>query len=174
MSKKYFFDTEFYEDGKTIELISIGIVCDDGRELYLENNEFDWTRVPSDHWLYVNVRPILNGRSIEKVTKAEIRKRVEKFFDLGDGKQPEPGIYAYYADYDWVVLCQLFGTMMSLPKGMPIFCYDLKQMMRERGLHTKWKCDTVPDPVNEHNALADAKWGMSLWTAIIKEQPSIL
>lgn len=31
---KYFLDTEFHEDGKTIDLISIGIVAEDGREYY--------------------------------------------------------------------------------------------------------------------------------------------
>src|SRR4051812_11038169 len=31
---KYFYDTEFLEDGQTIELISIGIVAEDGREYY--------------------------------------------------------------------------------------------------------------------------------------------
>ena len=35
---KYFFDTEFYEDGKTIDLISIGIVAEDGREFYAVSN----------------------------------------------------------------------------------------------------------------------------------------
>lgn len=34
---RYFFDTEFYEDGKTIDLVSIGIVAEDGRELYAVN-----------------------------------------------------------------------------------------------------------------------------------------
>lgn len=38
-----------------------------------------------------------------------------------------PEFYAYYADYDWVVFCQLFGTMMQLPKGLPMYCIDLKQ-----------------------------------------------
>jgi hypothetical protein len=28
----YCYDTEFLKDGRTIELISIGIVCEDGRE----------------------------------------------------------------------------------------------------------------------------------------------
>ncbi|MCW2560140.1 MAG: hypothetical protein JWP55_4104 [Mycobacterium sp.] len=28
----YCYDTEFLNDGRTIELISIGIVCEDGRE----------------------------------------------------------------------------------------------------------------------------------------------
>lgn len=31
---RYFFDTEFHEDGQTIDLISIGIVAEDGREFY--------------------------------------------------------------------------------------------------------------------------------------------
>lgn len=38
---RYFVDTEFIEDGKTIDLISIGIACEDGRELYLQSVEFD-------------------------------------------------------------------------------------------------------------------------------------
>lgn len=32
------------------------------------------------------------------------------------------------ADYDWVVLCQLYGTMMDLPKGWPMYCRDVKQL----------------------------------------------
>lgn len=34
---RIWFDTEFIEDGKTIDLISIGLVRDDGSELYHEN-----------------------------------------------------------------------------------------------------------------------------------------
>lgn len=37
--KRYFYDTEFIEDGKTIDLISIGVVCEDGREFYAESQE---------------------------------------------------------------------------------------------------------------------------------------
>ncbi|MGH2509658.1 MAG: hypothetical protein ACRDHZ_19950 [Ktedonobacteraceae bacterium] len=38
---RYWMDTEFIDDGKTIDLISIGIVCEDGRELYLQSTELD-------------------------------------------------------------------------------------------------------------------------------------
>ena len=47
--------------------------------------------------------------------------------------------YGYFADYDWVVFCWLFGRMIDLPKGFPYFCMDLKQMMVERGLGAEWK-----------------------------------
>lgn len=42
---KYFFDTEFHEDGRTIDLISIGIVAEDGREYYAINRECDFDRI---------------------------------------------------------------------------------------------------------------------------------
>lgn len=46
---KYFYDTEFIEDGKTIELLSIGIVSEDGRKLYCESNEADLSK--ADDWV---------------------------------------------------------------------------------------------------------------------------
>ena len=38
---KFFLDTEFIEDGRTIDLLSIAIVCEDGREYYAEPAEAD-------------------------------------------------------------------------------------------------------------------------------------
>lgn len=35
--------------------------------------------------------------------------------------------YGYYSAYDHVLLCSLFGTMMDLPKGFPMYTHDLKQ-----------------------------------------------
>ena len=41
---KFWFDTEFIEDGKTIDLISIGIVAEDGRTFYAESLECEYDR----------------------------------------------------------------------------------------------------------------------------------
>ena len=41
----YCYDTEFLDDGNTIELISIGIVCEDGREYYAVNADCNFGRV---------------------------------------------------------------------------------------------------------------------------------
>ena len=38
---KFFYDTEFIEDGTTIDLISVGVVGEDGREFYAVSTEFD-------------------------------------------------------------------------------------------------------------------------------------
>ena len=54
---RYFYDTEFLEDGRTIDLISIGIVAEDGRELYLVNANAPWSRIRRHDWLMDNVVP---------------------------------------------------------------------------------------------------------------------
>lgn len=50
---RYFYDTEFIEDGHTIELISIGVVAEDGREYYAVSTEFDPERAGS--WVRTHV-----------------------------------------------------------------------------------------------------------------------
>lgn len=147
---KIWFDTEFIEDGKTIELLSIGMVREDGKTLYLENMSADYSR--ASEWVRNNViaklDPITHG-----VAREEIASKILNF--VGD----KPEFWAYYADYDWVVLCQLYGTMMDLPKGWPMYCRDVKQL-----------CDSIGNPrlikqdaVEEHNALSDALWTKQAW-----------
>ncbi len=55
-----------------------------------------------------------------------------------------------------------------------MYCMDLKQMMVERGLDEKWKQGVCPDPENEHNALADARWNYELYKEIIKAVPKVV
>ncbi len=67
-----------------------------------------------------------------------------------------PEIWAYYAPYDWVVFCQLFGTMMDLPKHFPRFIMDLKQLSVLVGSPRHQK-------KTGHNALADAYWNRDIY-----------
>ena len=93
----------------------------------------------------------------------------------------KPQFYGYFADYDWVALCWLFGKMIDLPKAFPMYCNDLKQEMDRKvnflqlfyhgGLISKEKdrlctfeeklkrlkeLNEYPKQTNSHNALADA------------------
>ena len=43
-----------------------------------------------------------------------------------------PQFYADYCNYDWVVFCWLFGKMIDLPKGFPMYCNDLKAMLDDK------------------------------------------
>lgn len=141
---RIWFDTEFIEDGKTIDLLSIGMINEAGDKLYIENADCDRNR--ASVWVQENVIPHMNG---PVMPRSQIAQAVKSFA----GGNPE--FWAYYADYDWVVLCQLFGTMMELPDTWPMYCRDLKQVMDDLGeTKSPFENDT------EHNALSDAIWAM--------------
>lgn len=53
------YDAEFIDDGETIQLISIGMVSGDGREMYAVANDFDQDRVLANSWMRKNVWPHL-------------------------------------------------------------------------------------------------------------------
>lgn len=160
---KYFLDTEFYEDGSTIDLISIGVVAEDGREFYRVNADFNWDRlympvtskeVQTTDWLKNNVLPYINRD--EGVPKDQLRHDLLQFVWPYESIT-HPGliqVWGYYADYDWVAVAQLFGRMIDLPPHWPMMCMDVKQFAVMLGN------PQLPPRVdhNEHHALADARW----------------
>lgn len=191
---KYFLDTEFIEGfhkplfGKRrhfIDLISIGIVCEDGSSLYLISNEYEYKK--ADQWVRENVLLPLykktvigdarNSLTIENfhhyfgLSNASIRENLLDFFgcyrdELFCRAPNNIEVYGYYSDYDWVLFCSLFGRMIDLPEGFPMLCFDLKQKMYERGLTKGWKDAYCPDPEGAHDALTDARWNKKLYDEI--------
>lgn len=155
---RFWFDTEFYENGRTIDLISIGVVCEDDSEFYAEVEGFDFDN--TDQWLVENVKPYLTGATIPK---EKIADNLYKFITT---RTTTPQFWAYYADYDWVVFCQLFGRMIDLPDGFPMYCNDVKQEMERLGLSSS-HFNVVNEM--EHNALADARWTRDVHVLLEKE-----
>jgi len=163
---RYFLDCEFIEDGRTIDLLSIGIVAEDGREFYVE--VWDANVKKASPWVKANVLPHLRHLnhgphvswddfpSCPGARYSQIGGLIRDFCDPERYGKPE--FWGYYADYDWVALCQVFGTMMDLPKGWPMYCRDIKQL-----------CDDLGNPPlpeqgkDEHHALADARWNRQAW-----------
>ena len=152
---KYWFDTEFIEDGKTIELLSLGVVAEDGRQFYCEF-DVDFKKHPPNPFVAEHVLPKMTGREAQ-LPRREVRKQLFDFL-IADGLKPQ--IWAYYADYDWVALCQIWGTMANLPDALPRYCRDVKQFESLVG--------GVPHPPNDkpHHALSDAWWDCNLWYRI--------
>lgn len=164
---RYFYDTEFVEDGTTIDLVSIGIVADDGRELYAVSSEFDVGKLHRNPWLVENVWPYLPTRQHPSGARcrclhghldvddpvvrprAQIARAVRDFLLVGEGK---PELWAWYGAYDHVALCQLWGRMIDLPDGVPMWTNDIKQEAARLG-----DPEMPPQDVKEHHALADAR-----------------
>jgi hypothetical protein len=166
---KFYLDTEFIESPGKMQLISIGICTERGDTFYAESSVFN----PEDanDWVKENVISKLKfygsklvSAGSAKVSSADGVYKREVF----GGTDPE--FWAYFADYDWVNFCWIFGTMMELPEWYPKFCLDLKQEMYTNGLSSQWKKKVCPDPEGEHNALVDAEWNRTLHQKIIALQ----
>jgi hypothetical protein len=243
---RYFLDTEFLEGKQktlfgntkpTIDLVSIGIVSEDGREYYAISKDFNlkeaWNRYQmkqvygdarnlypegiKEYWIRDNVlKPIFfelsekdgifaNGEFdyftysnfkdlINKYGKSnkQIAEEIKKFIysninNSSQRRNPNTTheFYGYYCDYDWVVFCWLFGKMIDLPKGFPMYCIDLKQELDKKAVNGlipytnngqvfTWTLSNIsnfpnyPKQTNEHNALADARWNYELYKFLQK------
>ncbi len=77
------------------------------------------------------------------------------------GSDPAPEFWGYYADYDWVALCWLYGGMVDLPTHFPMFCMDLHQWWVQLGSR-----NIKPPQSFEHHALTDARWNHQLWKVL--------
>lgn len=139
---KIFFDTEFIEDGHTIELLSVGLVRDDGAVYYAEPAETDRTR--ADEWVALNVLPHLEGPILPR---SQIAQEIVKFCG------PTPEFWAYFSAHDWVALTQLYGKLIDHPAGWPMRCNDIAQFGHMKGVR-KLPAQTS----TKHHALADAMW----------------
>ena len=148
---KFWLDLEFQEDGRTIEPISIGLVAEDGRTFYREFKEYDKTKATP--WLKENVLPLLGGGVMPKES---IRQ------DLVDFCGDWPEIWGWYGAYDWVALCQIFGTMMDLPMNWPMF---IREAMMYRGPRDVLPKRTTP----EHHALHDAEWQREVYYFLLNK-----
>jgi hypothetical protein len=276
----YFIDTEFVEGTQkkmfgetkpTIDLISIGIVCEDGREYYAISKDFNlkeaWNRWQQRtgcgdynntnlrlYWIRENVlKPIYNeliseeyksdilayhefpfnyssmkylikkyGKSNKQIAEEiksftrcinpldikyignrdnyrvfqytfmgcneptewlvdlsipdnEVNNTILNYYNMCEPENVQ--FYSYYSDYDWVVFCWLFGHMIDLPKGFPMYCNDLRQTMKEicdrkangiqkvsDNIYNSIKSyPNYPKQTNEHNALSDARWNRDLY-----------
>lgn len=247
----FIISTYFYNISKkvtkpTIDLISIGIVSEDGREFYAISKDFNlkeaWNRYQintkivvhsregisqyseekqvKEYWIRDNIlKPIFNeliqkekgaaykaltlGISIkvkDEFTYKNFKRLINKYgktnkevakeviaFAQGDSiERTNPTFYTYYGAYDWVVFCWLFGKMIDLPKGFPMFSKDLKVMLDDKvnsldsvennqrahcyRFETKLiaikEMKSYPTQDNCHNALDDAKWNKNLYNFI--------
>lgn len=145
---KFWLDCEFQEDGRIIDLISLGLVSEDNRTFYVECSEYNQSKATA--WIKNNVIPLLSGNT---KNRQAIASDLIKF--CGDW----PEIWGWYGAYDWVALCQVFGTMMDLPKNWPMFIREAMQLRAEN--------DSLPiRKTLEHHALNDAIWQRDVWYAL--------
>lgn len=85
------------------------------------------------------------GFHVSGYNNSELKEggRLHNHFELhdvtsdGEHYYAQPKLHGYYSSYDHVVFCWLFGKMKDLPKGFPMFTFDLKQEF-DRVMNNLW------------------------------------
>jgi len=167
MVKRWFIDTEFMEEPGWMNLLSIGMVSEDGtQKIYAINREADISR--ANDWVRRNVLPRLfrqwaqYAATIEQI-RAEILQLIPPKPEDPGVEWSKPEFWGYYCDYDWVNFCWIFGRMMNLPKGYPMYCLDLKQVSKLNSGRAWDGTFQKQDESQEHHALNDACWNRETW-----------
>lgn len=158
---RFFYDCEFIENGRTIDLVSIGVVAENGKEFYGVSTEFDPRA--ANPWVRKNVLDRLpNPSSSLWMSRRTIRDNLYRFLNRTAGSSSIE-LWAWVGGYDHVVFCQLWGDMKALPQGMPRFTHELKQLWEDSG------SPQLPEASYEkHDALADARDNLVRYRAIMK------
>jgi hypothetical protein len=158
MPYRYFYDCEFIEDGQVIDLVSIGMVDERGREFYAVSTEFDDRRALP--WVRRNVLDKLPSPG-DSAWRSRERIRTD-LYDFMTEPGEEIELWAWYAAYDHVALAQLWGAMPALPREIPRFTKDLRQRWDDVG------CPPLPAATGRHDALVDARHNLMRWNAMLK------
>ena len=126
--KRFFYDFEFEQKGTpngiSIDVISVGMINQQKRGIYLVNKNYDW-RTCTNQWLKTNVYPNLQIANITKnIQLKQFKKYILNFIDYQQDDVIQ--LYGYYSAYDHVCLASCFGRMIDLPEYIPMLTYDLK------------------------------------------------
>jgi hypothetical protein len=169
---KVWYDTEFFEMGRghSIDMISIGAVREDDEEFYaISDSLHTILRANKNKWMRDNVLPYLPLRQnfmghlvwdedhpdFKYVKSIEEIAQAWKEYVLVPPRFPfdRPELWAYYGAYDHVVMAQMYGKMINLPKGMPMYTMDIQQRW-----HNEGKPELPKQIDGEHKAIDDARW----------------
>ena len=177
----YFLDTEFshlpWED--QVQLISIGIVDENGKSYYACLDNFDQNNVSTFVW--ENVIQFLPRKSKRKSCK-QVKQELVDFFgenipsnfwcvfptkkqleSFSINKKDINSVLKKFGDFDFQLMKKIFGN--DYPEHWP------KKGSNLTPLYSALSKNNIPTNNKEHDALADALWNKKIWeTAMINSR----
>jgi hypothetical protein len=174
---RVFLDTEFLNRGAghPIDLISVGMVDEAGREFYGINVDSPLSLMAVDTFMRKNIWPTL---PLHPVTGAGILDWDPLHHDIANVFKPEtlrehvyqflvqdgpPEVWVSFGAFDYVVVKQMFGKFDDDRAGLPNFFHDIQQVFSpSAGLWEKVAIANGrgrrPRQTNaKHHALEDAR-----------------
>jgi hypothetical protein len=154
---RFFYDCEFIEDGTTIDLVSIGVVGEDGREFYAVSTEFDGGRAGA--WVRANVLPKLPSPRRSGLAVARSAAGRPAAFLTG---APATSSCGRGSPRTTTSRCASSGVRCPRCRvALPRFTRELRQRWEDAG-----QPPLPPPTADAHDALADARLNRLRWEAI--------
>lgn len=175
MTTKVFMDTEFTGLHQFTELISIGLIDENGNTFYAENDfSLEQLKERDEDWIHENVIKNLNFRDClghfhdvinrpDGTTETIVlgsEKLLQFQLCIWLKKYDYVEIWSDCLAYDWVLFNQLFGHAFNIPHNVNYIPFDICTMMKVLGIdpdvnREEFACMTKNDV--KHNALWDAR-----------------
>jgi hypothetical protein len=158
--------TTYTDDGYSLDLISVALAADDGREFYAVSEHASLDRMRQDgsdiaQLPIADDGPLLRLRwDYQRPGRDQLMPRAAIMAGLVDfiAATPDPELWAEYGAHDFVAFCQLWGSLADLPGGdFPRSVNDLAQEWRSLGRPPL----DLDDPRPGH-ALAEARYRRTL------------
>jgi|ERR1035437_3649811 DNA polymerase III epsilon subunit-like protein len=165
-TKHFFVDTEFTSLQEPNELISIAVVCEDKKEYYAVNREWDEPEGRgeqiSTNFVKEIVIPFLGMDRSKRKTFSEIAKEIEKFVGTA-----QPIFWADYPKYDQMMFLKIWEEAgLKFPQTWPPVFENLNELA---GRCTTDVIIEAPPDFTSHNALDDAKILLQAWDEFLKQ-----
>ena len=152
---RIFFDSEFTGLHQGAELMSIGMITEDGKEFYAELNDFtNFNRHNMiDPWILENVIPQFTGENV--VNKDQLKSQINKFIEPHNRVE----MWSDCLAYDWVLFNQIWGHAFNLPKNINYIPFDICTLFWVKGIDPDINREEFTElgGAKKHNALHDAR-----------------
>jgi hypothetical protein len=155
MNMKVFIDAEF-TSLKAEDLLSIGLVADDGRECYVVL-AVEHRRVNA--FVLEGVVPQLGLMPVRAATRQDLGRIVGEWL-LALGQPSIDVVYDFHADFEWLEDALRSAGLWTRLSGVLLphkVAYLARQRYSDETMDTSWTASSRANAIARHHALADAR-----------------
>ncbi len=155
MNMKVFIDAEFTSLNAP-DLLSIGLVADDGRECYVE---LAVARRRVNACVQERIAPYLGLMPVRAATRQDLGRFIGEWL-LTLGQRSIDVVYDFHADFEWLEDALRAAGLWSRLSGMLLphkVAYLARQRYSDEAMDTSWTASSSADGIARHHALADAR-----------------
>lgn len=146
---KIFFDTEFTGLQQDTDLMSIGLVSENGLEFYAELNDYRKDKV--NDWIKANVENNFTGKNV--MSMPDLRVALTDWLGMFDNVE----MWSDCLAYDWVLFCEIWFGAFNVPQNIYYIPFDLSTLLKIKGFDPDVNREEfVGMKGPKHNALHDA------------------